>query len=353
MIFRQLFDPQSSTFTYLLGCDESREGVIIDPVFEQFSRDRALIEELDLSLKYVLDTHVHADHVTAAWLLQQRCGAAIVLSKRYEAVGVDLAVADGDILAFGTHHLVVRETPGHTSGCLTFITNDLKMAFTGDCLMIRGAGRTDFQSGDVHAMWHSIREIIFGLPLDCLVYPAHDYMGRSVSTIDEERRLNPRLGGDARVEDFEGYMNNLGLPHPKLLDLAVPANLKCGKPEGGVLPEYDTWAPINRTFAGVPEIQPEWVASHFAKLLILDVRGDAEFHGDLGHLRDAMLIPLDQLRARLAEIPADKPIVAVCQSGKRSAMATQILMAAGHKRVANIPGGMIHWMRLALPYREP
>jgi len=352
MIFRQLFDPVSSTYTYLLGCLESREAVIIDPVYEQFSRDSALIRELQLNIRYAIDTHVHADHVTAAWLMRESRGALTVLSTRYGAEEVDVGVDDGTVLAFGNCSLEAIATPGHTAGCITYVTNGQNMAFTGDCLMIRGAGRTDFQSGDVHQMWHSIRERIFSLPDDCLIYPGHDYFGRTVSTVAEEKRFNPRIGGDAREEDFVGYMENLGLAHPKLIAVAVPANMKSGRPLDDSVPASVSWGPINMTFAGVPEIQPDWVARHLADLYVLDVRSRGEFDGELGHIEHAHLIPLDELRDRLEEIPRDEPIVAVCQSGKRSAMAAEILLKSGYERVANVAGGLIQWSRLALPFLD-
>ena len=221
------------------------------------------------------------------------------------------------------------------------------MAFTGDCLLIRGTGRTDFQSGDVHTLWGSIREKIFCLPDECLLYPGHDYMGRTVSTVTEEKKFNPRIGGYAQEEDFSGYMANLGLPHPKLLDIAVPANMKSGKPDAPI--SKPTWAPINVTFAGIPEVEPEWVAQHLNEVYVLDVRSKAEYSGDLGYIKGSILMPLDQLRERINEIPTDKPLVAMCQSGKRSSMATQILRSSGIERVANVPGGLIQWSRLALP----
>ncbi|MCB1691120.1 MAG: MBL fold metallo-hydrolase [Pseudomonadales bacterium] len=348
MIFRQLFDLTSSTYTYLLACERTREAVIIDTVFPQFDRDAALVRELGLDLKYVLDTHVHADHVTAAWRFHERFGAKIVLSGAYGAKNVDIEAQDGDVIAFGDETITVHATPGHTAGCLTFVTGDGKRAFTGDCLLVRGAGRTDFQSGDVGAMWHSIHDVIFTLPPDCLLYPGHDYNGRTVSSVAEEKRFNPRIGGDARLEDFSGYMNNLGLPHPKLIAEAVPANMRCGRPEGEVQ-ETDDWAPLNRTFAGVSEIDPEWLATHIDDVYVLDVRSAQEFLGEPGHLRDAHLLPLDELRARIEEVPRDVPVVTVCQSGKRSAMAAQILAADGRERVANLPGGIIDWFRMALP----
>jgi glyoxylase-like metal-dependent hydrolase (beta-lactamase superfamily II)/rhodanese-related sulfurtransferase len=352
MIFRQLFDTVSSTYTYLLACSDSRDAVVIDPVYEQHERDTALIRELGLNVRYVLDTHVHADHVTGAWLMRTALNAEIVLSARYGVEGVDVPVDHGDVLAFGDCSLAVRATPGHTSGCVTYVTRGQDMAFTGDCLMIRGAGRTDFQGGEVHEMWQSIREQIFTLPGDCLIYPGHDYAGRTVSTVMEERRFNPRIGGDAREEDFAGYMDNLGLPHPKLIDIAVPANMHCGKPADDAVPQEITWGPVTMTFAGIPEIRPDWVARHLDELFVLDVRSPGEFEGDLGHLEGAYLVPLDELRDRLDEIPRDRPVVTVCQSGKRSAMAAEILLKSKYDQVANVTGGLIQWSRLALPFRD-
>ena len=349
MLFRQLYDASSSTYTYLLGCPATRTAILIDPVYEQFNRDIALLRELGLRLSYVLDTHVHADHVTAAWRLKQQLGANIALSARYRIAEVDTPLEDGMVLAFGECSVTALSTPGHTVGCMTFVTHDRSMAFTGDCLMIRAAGRTDFQGGDVHLMWRSIREQIFALPDTCLVYPGHDYSGRTVSTISEEKRFNPRIGGDAREEDFVGYMDNLGLPHPRLLDIAVPANLHCGKPAADTDTAEPSWAPIITTFAGIPEVFPDWVAQHLGQVTLLDVRTEAEFNGDLGHVATALLIPLDTLRDRIGEIPRDKPVVAICQSGKRSAMAVQILQKAGYDSVANVPGGMLQWGRLGLP----
>ena len=346
MIFRQLFDPTSSTYTYILACDETRDAVVIDPVFEQHTRDTALIRELGLHVTHTIDTHVHADHVTGAWLMKETFGAQIALSGVYEADGVDIALEDGTQINFGKHSITAHATPGHTNGCMTLVTDDRLKAFTGDTLLIRGAGRTDFQSGDVHAMWHSIRDKIFSLPDNCLIYPAHDYMGRTVSSVGEEKQHNPRIGGDAREEDFSGYMNNLGLPHPKLLEAALPANMKSGKPDESL--ETPQWAPITITFAGIPEVEPDWVASHLKDVLVLDVRSETEYQ--LDHIEGATLIPLDQLRDRANELATDKPVITVCQSGKRSTMAVQILKNQGFEQIANLPGGMINWSRLALPF---
>ncbi len=230
LIFRQLFDAQSSTYTYLLGDSDGGEAILIDPVFEQVRRDAALAHELNLRFLWTLETHVHADHVTGAWLMKQRAGSRIALSAHSGAAGADRLLKHGERIAFGRRHVEVRATPGHTNGCVTYVLDDMSRAFTGDCLLIRGSGRTDFQQGDPRRMFQSVREQIFALPAACLLYPGHDYRGVTVTSVEEERRFNPRLGGDIGVDDFAGYMHNLGLPHPKQIDVAVPANLQCGSP---------------------------------------------------------------------------------------------------------------------------
>ena len=344
LIFRQLVDLQSSTYTYLLADSERREAVIIDPVFEQMHRDAALIVELGLALRYTLETHVHADHVTAAWLMQHRFGSRIGLGAQAGAEGVDLPLRHGDKIRFGKRYLSVRETPGHTAGCLTYVLDDERMAFTGDCLLVRGCGRTDFQGGDPRLMYQAIHQQIFTLPEDCQLYPAHDYRVITATTVAEERRLNPRLGGDLSEDDFAGYMRNLGLPHPKKMDVAVPANLRCGRPEAGAagLEEPD-WAPLAFTFAGFWEIQPQWVEEHLREVQVLDVREPDEFDGPLGRVPGARLVPLGALGERADELPRDQPIVTVCRAGGRSAQATVILQRAGFTRVANLAGGMLRW----------
>jgi sulfur dioxygenase len=349
LIFRQLFDQVSSTYTYLLADAHTREALLIDCVFEQHARDRALIRELELELRYTLDTHCHADHVTGAWLMQQALGSQIGLSLEYQAKNVDLPLRHGATIRFGAHSLEVRATPGHTGGCVAFVSADQTLVFTGDALLVRGAGRTDFQEGDPRRLFRSIREQLLTLPDQCLVYPGHDYEGRTSSTIGEERRHNPRIGGGAREEDFVGYMKNLGLPHPKRLALALPANLRSGEPDSGQPPSTPDWGPVVMTYAGLPEIAPEWVASHRAEVIVLDVRDRAELAGEFGQLEGAQLIPLDELRARTSEVRADKPIVIVCQSGKRSGLATVILGKAGLKRSANVAGGLARWRELGLP----
>ncbi len=348
MIFRQLFDQVSSTYTYLLADEETREAVLIDPVFEQHARDAALIRELGLKLLCTLDTHCHADHVTGAYLMKAELGSMEGLSKEYGATNVDLPLSHGDVVTFGSHALEVRATPGHTAGCLSFVTADKSMVFTGDALLVRGAGRTDFQQGNAGLLFRSIREQLFTLPEDCIVYPGHDYEGRTSSTIGEERAHNPRIGGGAREEDFVGYMRNLALPHPKQLAVALPANMRGGQPEGEVA-HGQSWGPVVTTYAGFPEIAPDWVAQHRDAVYVLDVRSAPEFDGELGHLAGAQLIPLDELRARVAEVKTDKPVVVVCQTGKRSAMGALILKKAGVADTANLAGGMVRWRELGLP----
>jgi glyoxylase-like metal-dependent hydrolase (beta-lactamase superfamily II)/rhodanese-related sulfurtransferase len=344
LVFRQLFDPPSSTYTYLLADGRSGAAVIIDPVFEQVRRDAALIEELGLRLGYVLETHVHADHVTAAWLLKQRTECRIALAANSGAQGADRYLVQDDVVAFGDRNLQVRQTPGHTNGCLTYVLDDRSMAFTGDCLMVRGSGRTDFQQGDPSAMYRSVYQQIFTLPDDCLLYPAHDYRGLTVTSAREERRFNPRLGGETGEADFTGYMRNLRLAHPKKLDVAVPANLKCGEPEGKVdMTAAPTWAPLRYSFAGIWEIDAHGLEEHAREVQIIDVREPEEFTGPLGHIRGATLIPLGSLAERAGELGRDRPIVAVCRAGSRSAQANVILREAGFADIANLAGGMLRW----------
>src|SRR6201997_2246945 len=245
LVFRQLFDPASSTYTYLLAASRSSVAIIIDPVFEQVRRDAALIEELGLRLTYSLETHIHADHVTAAWMLKRRTGCRIAVSATGGAEGADRYLVPDDIVAFGERNLQVRATPGHTSGCLTYVLDDRSMAFTGDCLLVRGSGRTDFQEGDPGSMYRSVRQQIFSLPDSCLLYPAHDYRGLTVTSVGEERHFNPRLGGQLSGADFVGYMSILQLLLPRKMGRAVPAKLECrlthSDPTAAAEPD---WAPL-------------------------------------------------------------------------------------------------------------
>jgi len=344
LIFRQLFDQQSATYTYLLADRKSSEAVIIDPVFEQARRDAALVEELGLRLLYTLDTHVHADHVTGASMLKRRVDAQIAVSAASGVTGADRYLIEDDEVAFGERHLRIRATPGHTHACITFVLDDESMAFTGDCLLIRGSGRTDFQQGDPRVMYQSVHRQILTLPEACLLYPAHDYHGLTATSVAEELRFNPRLGGELSEDDFVGYMANLRLPHPRKIDIAVPANLKCGLATNDPTTTIDpNWAPLACTFAAVWEVQPEWVEENADKVQIVDVREPSEFGGSLAHIRGATLIPLGELAQRVGELTRERPIVTVCRAGGRSAQATLILQQAGFDKVANLAGGMLRW----------
>ena len=350
LIFRQLFDPQSSTYSYLLADQRSGEAILVDPVFEQARRDAALIRELGLKLLFTLDTHVHADHVTGSWQLKQLCGSQIALSTDGGARNADRLLRHGERVQFGQRFVEVRATPGHTHGCLTYVLDDESMAYTGDSLLIRGCGRTDFQQGDAHTLYRSVRTRILTLPPACLLYPGHDYRGLTVTSVAEERAYNPRLGGDIAEMDFVGYMDNLGLPHPKLLDIAVPANLQCGRPDRqDTVPAEPDWAPLTLTFAGIWEIRPDVLQEHASQVQIVDVREPDEFSGALGHIHDAKPIPLGQLLAHAGDIDPDRPVVTVCRSGARSAQASVMLQKAGFHKVANLSGGMLRWRTEGFP----
>jgi len=347
MIFRQLFDAASSTYTYILADEQSRDAVVIDSVFEQVGRDLALLRELDLKLQCVVDTHCHADHVTGAWLMKQKTGCKIAAASAIGAENVDQSLVHGDKIEFGEQHLEVRATPGHTDGCLSFVTDDHKMVFTGDALLIRGCGRSDFQQGNPAILFDSITEQIFTLPGECLVYPGHDYNGRTMSSVAEERIHNSRIGGGANRDDFVGYMNAMQLPHPKQIDVALPANMVSGKP--GTMPEEPEWAPATVTFAGVMEVEPAWVAENQASVHVLDVREAAERIPEENTIAHSQVIPLASLRERINEVPTDKPVVAFCRSGRRSALAVSILKQAGFEKAANIAGGLLRWRDEGLP----
>jgi glyoxylase-like metal-dependent hydrolase (beta-lactamase superfamily II)/rhodanese-related sulfurtransferase len=352
MLFRQLFDRESSTYTYLLADERTRAALIIDPVLEQFDRDRTLIEELELRLEYALDTHVHADHVTGVGLLRQHFGAVSVMSERGGAVCAERLVKQGDRVAFGEHELEVRETPGHTNGCLTYVCHEAVAAFTGDALLVRGSGRTDFQQGSSARLYRSVQEQIFSLPDATTVWPAHDYRGRTATSVGEERRLNPRLGGGRSLDDFERIMRELVLPRPAKMDVAIPANLACGlapQAQAARAALDGSFGPIALSDAGVPELPAEWVAEHVDEVLVLDVRQPDEFTGELGHVLGSTLMPLGTLPQRAGALPRDRPVVAVCRSGGRSGKAALQLLELGFSCVASLAGGMRRWREHGLP----
>lgn len=239
LIFRQLFEPVSSTYTYLLGCPETGDAVLIDPVMPAWQRDLQVVTGLGLKLVMTIDTHIHADHITSASMLKREAGSRIALPALDALPCTDVGMQDGVPLQVGSLRLDPIHTPGHTDNHFSILAED--RVFTGDALLIDGCGRTDFQSGDPRRLYKSVRGRLFALAPETLVYPAHDYQGRWVSSIAQERQRNPRLGGDRGLEDFVQLMDSLQLPYPTFIDHAVPGNRRCGEcPEDlpGRLREY-------------------------------------------------------------------------------------------------------------------
>jgi glyoxylase-like metal-dependent hydrolase (beta-lactamase superfamily II) len=226
MIFRQLFEPISSTYTYLLGCKTTGEAVLIDPVIASIDRDLKEISRLGLKLVYSLDTHIHADHITAALELKKRVGSRIAAPAFDHLPCADIGIEEGRPFRVGSLEIAPLHTPGHTDGHFAYLLGD--RLFTGDALLIDGCGRTDFQNGDAETLYKSVREKLFVLPDDYLVYPAHDYHDRRVTSIAQEKKRNQRLSMDKSLDEFKTIMANLNLPYPKFIDHAVPGNKQCG-----------------------------------------------------------------------------------------------------------------------------
>lgn len=227
MIFRQLFDPETYTYTYLLGCERTRAAILIDPVAAEADAYLRLLDALGLTLRYTLETHVHADHITGSGVLRQKAGSKSVVHRDAGAFCADLLVTDGIVLQVGDLEIEVLHTPGHTNGCVSYRVGD--RVFTGDALLIGGCGRTDFQMGDAGRLFDSIQQKLFTLPPDTLVYPGHDYNSNTVSTIRQEMAKNARLGGGKSRDEFIAFMSELNLPYPKYIDQALPANQSCGR----------------------------------------------------------------------------------------------------------------------------
>jgi sulfur dioxygenase len=226
LIFRQLFEKASSTYTYLLADATTKEGILIDPVIETAERDAALCKELGVKLVWTINTHCHADHITGTGKLKTLVpGSKSAISKASTAKA-DMHFEHGHVFDIGSHKLEVRSTPGHTDGCVCFVLNGGEAVFTGDAVLIRGCGRTDFQGGSAETLYDSVHSQVFSLPDDCKLYPAHDYKGHSVSSVAEEKANNPRL--TKSKTEFVEIMANLGLPYPAQIDKALPANLVCG-----------------------------------------------------------------------------------------------------------------------------
>jgi len=227
MIFRQLFEGVTSTYTYLLGCSRTHRALLIDPVAEEVDRYIALLDTLELRLVYTLETHVHADHITGSGRLRERLGSRSVVHRDAGAMCADVLVTDGVPLQLGDVEIDVLHTPGHTNGCVSYFAGD--RVFTGDALLINGCGRTDFQQGNPGTLYDSIHQKLFTLPPDTLVYPGHDYHGRTVSTVKEEMEGNARLGAGRRRADFIELMHSLKLDYPRFIEQALPANQACGR----------------------------------------------------------------------------------------------------------------------------
>jgi len=230
MIFRQLFEPVSSTYTYLIACEQSGEAALIDPVLETVERDLGVIRDLGLRLACTLETHIHADHVTGAGRLRSLAGSKAGFPEASGAELVDFTITEGTPVGIGELQLRPLYTPGHTDDHHVYLLEGDEAAriFTGDALLIEGCGRTDFQNGDAATLYRSVHEKIFALGDETLVYPAHDYNQRQVSSVGQEKARNPRLGSGKSVDEFVAIMAALNLPRPKKIDIAVPANRGCG-----------------------------------------------------------------------------------------------------------------------------
>ena len=336
MIFRQLFDPVSSTYSYILASRKGGEALIIDPVLEKVDRYLQLFDELDVKLVKAIDTHLHADHITGLGALRDRTLCVTVMGEQTEADVVSMRVSNGDMVDIEGLQLGVIYTPGHTDDSYSFTLHD--RVFTGDTLLIRGTGRTDFQNGDARAQYDSIFNRLLKLPDDTLVYPAHDYKGETVSTIAEERAYNPRLQVTT-VDEYVDLMSKLNLPDPKMMDVAVPANVRVGLSQDEVAKRG--WA------LKAPELASQLKRTDIA---LVDLREDRErtksgeipgsLHVSYKGLADA-LKPGGVLR----EPGSTKPLVFYCAFGERSAMAVQRARDAGLSSARHLEGGFSAWQK--------
>ncbi len=338
MIFRQLFDATSGTYTYLLASRRGGEALIIDPVLERVERYLQLVRELDLKLIKAVDTHLHADHVTGLGALRDRTHCITVMGEQTHADVVSMRVAEGDRLAIEGICLDVLYTPGHTDDSYSFRLAD--RVFTGDTLLIRGTGRTDFQNGDPRAQYDSIFNKLLKLPDDTLVYPAHDYKGDSVSTIGEEKFFNPRLQVKS-VDEYVDLMNNLKLPNPKMMDVAVPANMHVGLCQADIAQKgWALSAAEAIALCGRPGVA------------LVDLR-ESDERAKHGVIPGALHAPYTNLPANvvaggmLHELAnaTGKRIVFFCAFGERSAMAVQAAQDAGITSACHIEGGIAAWKK--------
>ena len=338
MIFRQLFDSTSGTYTYLLASRPGGEALIIDPVLERVDRYLQLVRELDLKLVKAVDTHLHADHVTGLGALRDRTHCITVMGEQSQADVVSMRVAEGDRIAIEGVSLDVLYTPGHTDDSYSYRLAD--RVFTGDTLLIRGTGRTDFQNGDPRAQYDSIFNKLMKLPDDTLVYPAHDYKGETVSTIGEEKFFNPRLKVKS-IDEYVDLMNNLNLPNPKMMDVAVPANMHVGLHQEEIARKgWALSAAEAIALCGRPGVA----------MIDLREQGEREKHGVIpGSLHTAYADLQDNVRAggMLHELATatGKRVVFYCAFGERSAMAVQAAQDAGLTSACHIEGGISAWKK--------
>jgi len=342
MLFYEL--NRSGCKTYLLACEQTRRGVLIDPNRDRTDRYLAAAAYHRISLELIIDTHTHADHRTGVWDLRDLTGARVVMHRRAPAPHVDIHVDDGAQLEVGTLKLGILHTPGHTPDSISVRVGD--RVFTGDTLMIRGTGRADFAGGDPGEQYDAITQRLFTLPDATLVFPAHDYRGHISSTIGEEKRLNPRLAGKSRAAYID-LMNNLNLPLPDKIQEALQANESAIEDDSIKFPAL---AKLNEIHQFAPAEVRERMSSSNPPLL-LDVREEDEFNGELGHIAGNILVPLRELPARAEEFGASKhaDVVAICRAGVRSTTAAAILTGLGFEHVYNMRGGMLDWVDAGLP----
>ena len=342
MIFRQLFDQVSGTYSYLLASRPGGEALIIDPVLEKVDRYLQLVKELDLKLVKAVDTHLHADHITGLGALRDRTHCITVMGEQTKADVVSMRLAEGDKLTIEGVSLDVLYTPGHTDDSYSFVMGD--RVFTGDTLLIRGTGRTDFQNGDARLQYESLFGKLLRLPEETLVFPAHDYKGETVSTIGEEKRFNPRLRVKS-VEEYVELMNNLKLPNPKMMDVAVPANMHVGLHQEEVAKRG--WAlsvDQAKALIGAPGIT------------LIDLREQSE-RDKHGVIPGSLHLPYPDLPENISrggvlhELAAatNKRLVFYCAFGERSAMAVQAAQDAGITAACHIAGGLDAWKRAGGP----
>jgi glyoxylase-like metal-dependent hydrolase (beta-lactamase superfamily II)/rhodanese-related sulfurtransferase len=338
VIFRQLFEATSGTYTYLLASRRGGEALIIDPVLEKVDRYLQLIRELDLKLVKAIDTHLHADHITGLGALRDRTRCITVMGEQSSVDVVSMRIADGDRLGIEGISLDVAYTPGHTDDSYSFIMPD--RVFTGDTLLIRGTGRTDFQNGDPQAQYESIFHRLLRLPDETMVFPAHDYKGDTVSTIGEEKRYNPRLQVKS-IDEYIALMNNLNLSNPKMMDVAVPANMRQGLAQQEI---------ARRGWAVTAEQTRDLIGRRDIVLIDLRERTEREKHGVIPGSLHAPYPDLQgniQAGGMLHELASatNKRLVFYCAFGERSAMAVQAAQDAGLTTACHVHGGIDAWKK--------